>query len=124
MNEIKISYELIDISKKYKVEVIRDEENCEFNHGGCAGRRIYLGKFDDPEIEKIAFFHELGHALSEDLIIKRHKVMTVISGECLAWEIGLNIAYENGFEWEEDSVPMIWAKKQLKTYFEHAYNFF
>ena len=107
---------IIDIANEYNVSVIRDTENCDDNYGSCAGKEIFLGNFDDPEIELIAFFHELGHTLSST-VCKRGCVMTRISGEGLAWELGLGIAFEHGYEWDYDSHVMKWAREQFATYF-------
>ena len=113
---VDIPKELKSIAIKYNVPVQRDIENCGDNCGACAGRVIYLGRFDDPEIEIIAFFHELGHALSNELVCKRAQVMTTISGEGLAWELGLGIAFKHGYEWDYHSYVMVWAREQFKTY--------
>jgi len=107
---------ILDIANKYKVSVIRDIKNCGKNYGASAGMDIFLGDFDDPEIELIAFFHELGHALSNKLVCKRGFTMCKLSGEGLAWELGLGIAFEYGYQWDYNSYPMQWARKQLKTY--------
>jgi len=107
---------LISIASKYKASVQRDVEHCEDNHGTCAGRDIWLGRFDDPGIETVAFFHELGHVLSSEIVCKRGRTMTKLSSEGLAWELGLGIAFEHGYEWDRDGPVMIWAREQLKTY--------
>ncbi len=112
-----IPKKLKDISDKYGVIVGRDTENCRTNEGACASRNIWLGSFDDPEIETVAFFHELGHALSNELVCKRGCVMTTISGEGLAWELGFGLAFEHGYAWEYDSPAMKYARKRFETYF-------
>ena len=104
------------IASKYKVKVKRDTLNCDRNHGACAGRQIYLGKFDEEGTEEVAFFHELGHVLSEERVCKRGCVMSKLSGEGLAWELGLGIAHEHGYTWDYYSPEMKWARKQLATY--------
>lgn len=106
---------LIIIATKYNVSVQRDTENCEDNSGSSAGKEIWLGNFDDSEIETAAFFHELGHTLSSK-VCKRGYTMTRLSSEGLAWELGLGIAFEHGYKWDRDSPVMIWAREQLKTY--------
>ena len=110
-----IPEELILIAKKYNVTVQRDVENCDDNYGASAGKEIWLGNFDDPEIEIVAFFHELGHTLSST-VCKRGYTMTKLSGEGLAWELGLGIAFEYGYKWNYDSHVIVWARDQLKTY--------
>ena len=107
---------LLIIADKYNVTVQRDTENCDDNAGGSAGKDIWLGNFNDPEIETVAFFHELGHTLSNKLVCKRGSTMTKLSDEGLAWELGLGIAFEHGYEWDYYGHVMIWAREQLKTY--------
>lgn len=119
---IDIPAALVLIATKYNVSVQRDTENCEDNHGACAGKDTWLGNFDDSEIETVAFFHELGHALSNELVCKRGRTMTKLSGEGLAWELGLGIAFEHGYTWDYDSNVMKWAREQFRTYFKGVKN--
>lgn len=112
-----IPKKLKDVADKYGIIVERDIENCEDNEGSCAYKHIWLGRFDDPEIEIIAFFHELGHTLSNELVCKRGRTMTTISGEGLAWELGIGLAFEHGYKWEYNSPAMKYARKQFKSYF-------
>ena len=51
------------LADKYKVSVNRFPTDVERNHGACAGEDIMLGEFDDPDIEIVAFFHELGRVI-------------------------------------------------------------
>jgi len=111
-----IPQKLLDIAAKYNVTVKRDMINDSHNRGSSAGKETFLGPFDDPDIEVVAFFHELGHALSDEMVCKRGRVMSKISGEGLAWELGLGIAYEHGYEWDYHSKEMVWARQQLGTY--------
>ncbi len=104
-----------DIAAKYGVVVRRDTENCDDNYGASAGKEIFLGNFNDPGIELLAFFHELGHTLSST-VCKRGSVMTALSGEGLAWELGLGIAFEHDYEWDYYGYEMVWARKQFSTY--------
>ena len=107
---------IVTIAHKYNVSVIRDIEHCGNNYGASAGKEIFLGSFDDPELELVAFFHELGHTLSST-VCKGGHTMCKISGEGLAWELGLGIAFEHGYEWKYDSHVMKWAREQYATYF-------
>lgn len=106
---------MVSIANEYNVSVIRDIDNCDKNYGSSAGKEIFLGNFDDPEIELVAFFHELGHTLSST-VCKRGYTMSKMSGEGLAWELGLGIAFEHGYKWNYNSHVMVWARKQLATY--------
>lgn len=44
--------------------------------------------------------------------------MTKISSEGLAWELGIGIAFENGYEWDYNSKEMVYARNRFKTYIE------
>lgn len=112
-------YKLADI---LKVKVQRDTENCPNNQGASAGDDIYLGKFDDENIELVAFFHEVGHIKQREVIRKREYLLSTISSEGLAWELGLGIASEHGFIWDYNSNEMQWAREQLKTYRDNEDN--
>lgn len=115
MNSKEISQTMKDVAAKYGATVRRDTENCDDNQGASAGKEIFLGNFNDLNIELLAFFHELGHTLSST-ICKRGEVMTILSGEGLAWELGLGIAFEHGYEWDYYGHEMSWARKQFSTY--------
>jgi hypothetical protein len=110
-----------DIAKQFDVTVQRDTVNDCNNNGWSAGSDIYLGSFDDPEIEIVAFFHELGHTQSPKLVKRTHS-LTTISCEGLAWELGLSLASELGYEWEYDSKQRKYARDRLKTYRENDDN--
>lgn len=111
------------LAEKYNVSVTRDIENCSKNNGASADQDIYLGEFDDPDIELVAFFHELGHCKSDEMVLKRGYTMSIMSGEGLAWELGLGLAYENGYKWSYYTKEMKWARERLKTYIENSDNF-
>ena len=115
---MKIPENIEKIAKDYNVLIQRDVDNYEQNSGGCAGGCIYLANFDDSEIELVAFFHELGHALSNKLVCKRGFTMTKLSSEGLAWELGLGIAFDYGYKWDYYDYVMVWAREQFKTYFK------
>ncbi len=53
---LNIPYEIRRIAKRYGVTVYRDVENCDNNTAFCTGDEIFIGKFDDHDIELIAFF--------------------------------------------------------------------
>jgi len=59
-----IPEKLQTLAKKYGVAVERNAEMADHNQGAHAGTDIWLGEFDDPDLEVVAFFHEVGHALS------------------------------------------------------------
>lgn len=103
------------LAAKYNVQVNRFPTDIERNRGACAGEDIMLGEFDDPDIELVAFFHELGHVLMNRRPHRGYSMCT-ISREGMAWEMGLDAAWAEGFTWEYQSKEMKWAREQLKTY--------
>jgi len=105
-----------ELAATYGVSVSRHTVDTVVNEGCSAGRDIYLGKSDDPDLELIAFFHELGHVLSEERVCKRGCALSILSGEGLAWELGLGIAFEHGYEWKYDSKAMKYARRCLVSY--------
>jgi len=102
-------------AKKHGTVFNYDYVNCPKNYGATDGDTIWLGKFDDPDTELVAFFHELGHICSSR-IIKQKYWMCRLSQEGLAWEYGLSLAYDEGFEWDYNSKEMKWARKQYRRY--------
>lgn len=48
------------LEKRFNV-IIQKHEDCDPNQAACAGNMIWVGEFDDPEIELAAIFHEIGH---------------------------------------------------------------
>jgi len=110
-----ISPRIQALADKYKVPVNRFPTDVERNHGASAGDDIMLGEFDDPDIELVAFFHELGHVLMNRRV-HRGCSMCTLSREGMAWEMGLDAAWAEGYTWEYQSKEMAWARAQLKTY--------
>jgi hypothetical protein len=107
---------IIKLAHKYDVSVLRCFKFCDKNQGAsCGTDKIFLGEFDDPDIELAAFFHELGHVKAAGMSPRKHW-LTVISSEAFAWELGLDLAYENGYHWEDDSKEYQYAKKCLLSY--------
>lgn len=110
----KISETILRLAQKYNVSVSRSND-CDRNHGGSCGiDTIFLGEFDDPDIELVAFFHELGHLKAAET--PRKYYLTIISKEGCAWELGLDLAFENGYNWEPDSKEYEYAKQCLLSY--------
>ena len=114
---------ILHIAERYSVSVKRDSENCLKNQAACAGRSIFLGVFSDPEIELVAFFHELGHVMANELVLKRGYVMCTLSSEGSAWELGLGIAFMCGYKWDYYSNEMEYDRNQLKTYVKNKNNY-
>lgn len=70
--------------------------------------------FDDSDIELVAFFHELGHIKAAET--PRKYYLSVISKEGHAWELGLDLAHKNGYNWEPGSKEYEYAKQCLLSY--------
>lgn len=92
---------LNDIAKQYGCILTRDTVNCNRNSGAQSGNELWLGEFDDKEIEAAAFFHELGHYISTREL-KPEYWLCRMSCECLAWEYGFKLAREHGFNFDYD----------------------
>jgi len=105
------------LAKKYRVIVDRNPEMADHNQGAHAGTQIWLGEFDDPDLEVVAFFHEVGHALAAK---KRFYPLGVgmceLSMEAVAWELGFSLAYDDGYRWVYDSKQMEYARKCFFSY--------
>ncbi len=112
-----LSPRIKELAVKYDVSVNRFPTDVQRNHGACAGDDIMLGEFDDPDIELVAFFHELGHVLLRRFLT-RGCTMCTLSHEGAAWEFGMEAAFDEGYRWEYQSKEMSWARAQLKTYAE------
>lgn len=117
-----LSTTIIELAEKYGVNVQRNNERGR-NAGASAGKDIFLGEFDDADLELVSFFHELGHALLNDrVLMKRGSTMSTLSSEGTAWELGLGLAHENGYDWDYNSDTLIWARRQLRTYVDGEYD--
>lgn len=105
--------------------VTRDDEYClangedvyidaSYSAGNVECRaEIWIGIYEDEELKKISFFHELGHVLDTvGRYDNRH------AKEMRAWEIGLSYA-RNVMEIEFSDSSIEWAMKQLETYKEN-----
>lgn len=114
---MEISDDLQALAHKYGVTVERDNCNLHPNEGAVAGNNIWLSSFDDHQLELAAFFHELGHVRAPT-ITKRgmYGVVSKFSAEALAWELGLGIAWDEGYRWDSDSHVLQYARAKLATY--------
>ena len=108
--------EMDRIAKEYDLKVIRRSKLCDDNAGALADIVIHLGKFDNLDLEMVAFFHEIGH------FIYSFPSFCFLSKECMAWERGFVIARKHGYIWEYNSDEMKWARKQLRTYINGEYD--
>jgi hypothetical protein len=88
------------------------EWNPELGARAYAGNGITLGSFPYPDMELIAFFHELGHKRP----MPRRYCFCRMADEGVAWEWGLNIAYSYGYQWSCYSLAATWGIEQLRSY--------
>lgn len=108
---------MLRIAHSFGVHVIRDTRNQSMNHGSVTKDLLSLGESISPSLEWLIFFHELGHCVSiKRLGLTRPHYFTKVSQEGLAWEVGLQIAYEHGFSWEAESPEMMHAKTCFHSY--------
>jgi hypothetical protein len=115
-----IPEEFINIAEKYSTIVVRDIWNDGFNEGGYA-YGITLSPFDDPDLERIAFFHELGHHVNTMNSMVKYNLST-LANEGAAWQTGLELAAKHGYHYEYNSTECIWARQQLASYVKSGYN--
>jgi len=112
-----IPQKLCTLADKYEVTLARDAELADPNQGSHAGTDIWLGEFDDPDLEVVAFFHEVGHALSrKKRFYPLECGMCELSMEAVAWELGFSLAHDEGYRWSYDSKQMEYARKCFFSY--------
>lgn len=113
------------LADKYGITLVSAEDNAKANgehrnHMASAGSMIFLNRFDDPDLEIVAFFHELGHVEAGRTPYLRHSVcLCKLSQEAMAWEIGLSLAAKEGYEWDYYSKQMDYARQCLLSYLHH-----
>lgn len=114
----RIQERIYSIASEFNVTVVRDTKYGSPNSGWACGGQIGLKIFDDPAIELVAFFHELGHIiLSRDLkTVGRKYHLCALAMEGAAWEIGLNIAATYGYRFDFNGKEYKWAREQLSSY--------
>lgn len=120
MSALPIRDFIVQIARDLSIQVSRHKD-CPDNAGAQCGDEIYLGEFDDPDIEVVAFFHEVGHVLSNRLLESNY-FLCKISCEGAAWEFGLSCAWRYGYKWEHNSKQFNWARSQLETYRDNPVN--
>lgn len=86
------------------------------NHASLVGSEIVLYEFDDPEKELLAYFHELGHYLSNEEFGSMH--FSISMNESHAWTLGLQKLYKLGYRWDVYSdEPFKWAFEAFSSYY-------
>ena len=109
--------ELQTIVNKYRVKVtFNDNETEDKNNGGSSGNEIWLGEFDDVDLLTIAFFHELAHCLSHNILPHRKYCSSILADEGFAWEYGFELASQYGYTWDIKHKVYKYAEKNLLSY--------
>jgi hypothetical protein len=101
-------------------KVVRGDNYCKNNgeesyinssyYAGGSKPDIFIGIYDDMELEKISFFHELGHYFEK---LDRN-MCNSYDIEAEAWRIGLEKAKEFNVSFTDNAIK--WANDQLETY--------
>lgn len=101
------------ICNKYKLILHKIDEE---DHSYGAGEDIFLGVYKDQELKLISLFHELGHRLVSQDLVREWKYNTLlIELEC--WRLGLLEARELGILFSDKAIE--WGYKQAMTYVGH-----
>lgn len=119
-----------DIIRENNITVFLNSPLADPNQGWCAGDRIYIGKFDDPDLMLAALCHEYGHILSpmevlnnitqriyeeSDRFGKHGRWKTDI--ERLAWKEGIQFANSLGIKFNRGMLK--YAATCLRTYYSY-----
>lgn len=122
----KIPEELYNIAGEYDIELGRDICHVHPNQAVSSGDEIVPGNFDDPDLERFAFFHELAHCIMFDVAynaigVKRTKdsrSLSVLSTEGMAWEFAIILAEKYGYQISKlpEMKGFKFAKACLKSY--------
>lgn len=89
------------------------------NHGFTTGGAvIFLGAFDDPDLERIAFFHELAHTRIFDRMQAAGNTahLCELAKEGEAWSLTFTLLAEHGFYYSYESKERVWARQQFFSY--------
>lgn len=113
---------IAEIAVRLGIELwIRDEPNHSVCHGLVGSwppPGIGLGRYDDPELRLISFFHEIGHLLADPgedwRITDKSSDTAKWENERLAWARGLWLAEREGIRFS--AVALRWADEQLASY--------
>lgn len=99
-----------EILLKYNLNLIKIEEK---NRSYIAGTDIYIGVYDNKELELISIFHEIGHIELPDMFSVDSNYNTLlIEIEC--WNIGIRIAQDLGIFFTDNAIQ--WGYNQAMTY--------
>lgn len=111
----------IDIKIVHLTPSIIDElkmniNDCYDNSFICGDDEIYIGIYENPELELISFFHEIGHTLIDQDFMKKWEYNTlVIELEC--WSRGIEFARSHGVLFSDEAIE--WGYKKGLSYVGH-----
>jgi len=81
------------LARTFQVKVQFESDNLTPNHAACAGREIYFGIFDTPELMLAAFLHELGHIKCTSPL-KQKVWESKLVNELRCWSIAHELAWK------------------------------
>lgn len=113
-----LALDLVDFrrnTKSVRAEIRAQGLEAYRNRSMVVGKSIILGRYDDPELRSISFFHEVGHIIRAGNYAEEVAYNTmIIEAEC--WQIGLRYAYLHGLRYSDDALK--WAYEQVLTHYE------
>jgi len=105
---------LIDLAERFGYTLVEKDDLV--NDCAVAGDEIFVGKYEDPELLLISFFHEHGHRLvlmSYKKIVHYNRLLI----ELEAWHLGLKTAAALGYFFTDEAIQ--WAYNKALTYVGH-----
>jgi hypothetical protein len=117
-----------NVAKDYGIPIItgvqKGDEECKANGEDSYINRsynchdqIWIGIYEDQELELVSFFHEVGHCTQTNENVKG---LTYYQIEEDAWRRGYEIAKKYGIKFSRNAKK--WAKSQLETYNKPEYH--
>ena len=117
MKPIERSYTMINnVAKIHGIKLQLECEEEPKNHASSAGNEIFMGIFDDADILTIAFFHELAHCLSNNVLRHRKYCFSILADEGFAWEYAFELAADYGCIWNIKHKVYKYAEENLRSY--------
>jgi hypothetical protein len=89
----------------YKKSIGKDFKNISW---AFDKKEIYLGTYDNPTHQRLAFFHELGHC------VQSTKVHTRLENELDAWYTGIQLAKKYRYIFSNEDMKYVLSR--LKSY--------
>jgi hypothetical protein len=123
-----VSIDYQDIANQYEIKVHKVEKGdkyCEangedlyINSSFAAGKdEIFIGIYEDKDMEIASFFHELGHCMSNNLKQFKREELSKWDIELDAWVVGLNEAYKHNYSMKPST--FIYMVECLNSYVKY-----